>query len=260
MCIKVRRLFLALAACVAGGVSAAALRGVYATPGYVCGIWNNAGDAGMSKVPTTPVLAGSNLTLQDFRDGVTYWAYVGSGAMNQRGEARCSFTHAHLNDAGERDFFTATVQKYDDKYIKAAVYKFTQGADGVYVQQLATPYKQIASTSLTTWDFVNVATDGTITYDSAGLGNYNFYCFTAMKWVPTAAPARFFRNTDGEPTLTVDDLRDYRFSGVVGGGSGDRSVGRARDDGRRGVQRVHAGRRRADGLYVAAMASVIFAY
>lgn len=207
-----------LAAGFAGGLWAEALHSVYANPGYVCGIWNNASDDGMSKVPETPTLAAPGFRLEDFLD-VTHAGLAGWGAMKQRGEARAYSTHNYYDANGTLQFIAVAVQKYDDKFIKGAVYKLTQGDAGVYVQQLATPYKEIDASNLAKWDFINVADDGTITYNQTGSGSYNFYCYNAMKWVPVSAPALMFKNAPGEPTLTVDDLKDYRFSAINGGAS-----------------------------------------
>lgn len=158
-----------LAAGFAGGLWAEALHSVYANPGYVCGIWNNASDDGMSKVPETPTLAAPGFRLEDFLD-VTHAGLAGWGAMKQRGEARAYSTHNYYDANGTLQFIAVAVQKYDDKFIKGAVYKLTQGDAGVYVQQLATPYKEIDASNLAKWDFINVADDGTITYNQTGSG------------------------------------------------------------------------------------------
>lgn len=196
-----------------GGLFGEALQEAYYSPFAVRGRYATQ----MSKVPETPTLIAQGAKLSDF-ENTKFWAYAGSGAMNNPAWAQSYFTHAYRDGNGVLQFLVTTVQKYDDKYIKAVTIKLTQGEEGVLGQQLATPYFQTDSKNLTTHDFVNLASDGSITYNCTKLGNYNFYCFNGGQWVQKT-PELMFANPAGSPVLTVDDLKNYRFTGYFVGSS-----------------------------------------
>lgn len=215
---KTRQVLLAMVLGAFGCAYGAALQEVYKTPGYVWGIYDRYSETRMSKVPTTPTLIFPGAALEEMLD-CTFAGWAGAGAMNSVGDAMAYFTHPYYDADGVLQFVVTTIQKYDDKYVKGASIKLTQGAGGVMGEQIATPYYQTASSNLKTWDFVTVNDDGSLTWHWTQNGNYNFYCFNALKWVPVATKGLLFKNAPDEPTLTVDDLKNYRFTGVISGGS-----------------------------------------
>ncbi len=213
---KMRQMLLTVAFGCFGSAFGVALQDAYYSPFAVMGRYSS-DESQMRKVPAEPTLLAPGAKLSDF-ENTKFRAFAGYGAMSSRGWGTSYFTHAYRDANDDLQFLVTTVQKYDDKYIKGVTIKLTQGEEGVFGEQLATPYYQTDSKNLATHDFVNLAADGTITYNCSALGNYNFYCFNGGKWVPQT-PELMFANPPGEATLTVDDLKSFRFTGYMVGGS-----------------------------------------
>ena len=205
------------AVCLTEIAFAAATQELYSSPGYMLGIFNRNNESAMTKTPTTPALIFPGATLAEL-DECVISGWAGSGSMSSVGEAEAIHRHPYYNGQGQLEFLATAVQKLDDRYVKASIVKLTDGPGGVWGQELGVRYSAATSANWRNYDFVTVGADGGITLNGTSY-SYNFYALAAMKWVPVQAPRLFFGNPAGEATLTVDDLKNYRFTGIVSGGS-----------------------------------------
>ncbi len=219
-----------LATALLGGALCAAEQ-EYVAPGYIFGVFDDINPENMHVVQRdAPELAFPGATLEEIKD-LTFGAWFCGNMINERNNCESYFTKEYRNSSGTLEFLVVTPQKYDDKYVKGVAVKLTQGDDGVYAQALKRCWRTTSSSNLKTTDFVTVASDGTLTFNyssnSPGTdyygklngGGYAICAFNAMKWVPTSSAVLMFANPEGSSTLTLDDIKDYRFTGVVAGGS-----------------------------------------
>ena len=219
--------WLLTAALLGGALNATEL--AYTTPGYVFGVFDLTTPDNMNVVQPTPELAFPGATLEEIKN-LTFGAWFCGSMINGTGNCESYFTKKYTNAAGVLEFLVVTPQKYDDVYVKGVAVKLTQGEDGVYAQALKRCWRKCDSKYLASTDFVNLASDGTITFNySSGVpgngynggtnGGYAICALNAMKWVPSSAPTRVFANPADSSPLTLEDIKDYRFTGVIAGGS-----------------------------------------
>ncbi len=210
-----------------GGVAfGAAEREVYSSPHYVAGGAENHLLRTERPVVSTvreKVFAGA--TLAEI-ESATFGGYL--FGINQAGDALSYFTHPYRDANGVLQFLVVCVQKRDyrsisDCHIKSVAVKLTQGDDGVYAQLVradgTSPYLTTTDESLVaTRDFVSVANDGTISFQNyTGLLSYSMRSLFALQFVSPTNPVLVFANPAGGSTLTVDDIKDYSFEGVMVG-------------------------------------------
>ena len=173
------------------------------------------------KTSSTLLFPGAKLT--DLTN-VTFYAYQEkSSNCSNPGWAQSYFTHAYPAE-GEPQTLVTTIQRRDGVVIKGVVIKLTQGANGVYGQQDSLPYwsrstTEQADADIPTWDAAQFDGSGNIVPKDSrtGTGDYKFSFVHTRAPVPTAAPQLVFANGAGEPTLTLDDLRNCRFAGWLQG-------------------------------------------
>jgi len=192
----------------------------YRIPGYVYGAYYDNDYARMSEVPRdAPTLIFPGATLEEMNEGIPFSGWFRNLSCNA-GLVYSYHRHSYTNANNELEFVVATVQKYDDKYVKAVCIKLTRGEGGVYGQWIGSPYRTVGSSELAKTDFVTIAANGAITlgYNAGGFA-YRCYAFNMLKFLPKTTPVLTFTNNVGEATLTVDDLKNYAFSSFVAGGS-----------------------------------------
>ena len=184
--------------------------------GYAYGTYKD-----LVRVPQSRTLVFPGAALSELAD-VTFYAYSPSGnayAMRYAGIGQSRFVHAYP-DADNPEFLVTAIQRYDDGHVKATVVKLTEWFDGVYAEELCTPYYTTSdATQAEAHDFVNVSPTGVITYNCTNQGAYKYSFLNTMEFVPAAAPRLLFANAEGAEVLTVDDLRDCKFTGCFAGGN-----------------------------------------
>ena len=189
--------------------------------GDVWGIYDKNNPASMTHVTTADQLAFPGAKLEEFLD-CEWWGWM-DGSYMQASNGRAYFVHPWRDANDDLKSIVATVQKYDDKFVKGVVVKLTQGEDGVHVQGLTAIFRQTESGNLATTDFVTMGTDGMASYrnytdfnpiaPSPNAAGYGCACLNVIKWLKNKTVV-----TVG-PGLTVDDVKDCEFSAVFAGGS-----------------------------------------
>ena len=227
---KRSRMLAKLFAAVLFGGTLHAVEPEYTTPGYLFGVFDINTPENMHVVQRESELAFPGATLEEIKD-LTFGAWFCGNMINGTGNCESYFTKQYRDGDGTLQFLVVTPQKYDDKYVKGVAVKLTQGPDGVYAQALKRCWRQCDSKYVSSTDFVNVSADGAITfnyssnnpgidyYGTLSGGGYAICAFNAMKWVRKSAATLTFANPAGSPTLTLDDIKNYRFTGVIAGGS-----------------------------------------
>ncbi len=215
---------LAVALTVCGALEVSALQNVYSTPGYVFGVFDTYTTGNMSYVPTTPTLAFEGATLEEL-EPLMFGGWMCGAWISGKGNVRSYFTHAYRDAGGILQFLVVEITINDSNLIKGVVIKLTQGEGGVYAQAVFSGYR--SGGTLTDTDFVSISESGDLSFNyTAGSvateyegGGYGVCAFNAMLWIPKAAPMLVFKNPAGSPVLRVDDIKNYRFSGITAGSS-----------------------------------------
>ena len=206
---------------VAGFAHGAAELKTYATPGYVFGVGgvsNNVLRTDRPFVTKTDQLVFPGATLAEIRNH-TFCGYMSGSCATW--SARSYFTHEYTV-AGELKALLVTIQRLDNNgpnnsYIKGTTIKLTQRDDGVWAKCVECPYFTTTDASLeATKDFARFDGNGNVVFQNCtGTGgNYNIQAFAALAVVPTTERALVFANPPDGTTLTVNDIRDYAFTGI----------------------------------------------
>ena len=216
---------------VIGAVFGAAELPEYVMPGYVMG----GADVDMNYidrplVTETPQLVFAGATLEEIRN-LTFCGC--EQKLNQGGHALSYFTHDYTDAEGRLQFLVVTVQKLDyktasDSHIKGVSVKLTQRDDGVWAERIFGPYFTTPDANLVpTRDFIAIDPNGTVSLqNNSGNAAYALRAICALTPIPTNAPALAFSNPAGGTTLTVNDIKDYHFTGIIVGPSVNRAYTR----------------------------------
>ena len=216
---------LVLAGALACGAQATSvpLHGVYEAPGCSFGTYSYGNPTNSPFVTTNRTLAFPGVTLAKLEDA-EFLGYM-TGPYISKGYGSSYAKHVYRDSSGDIQFIVASVQKIHSGSVKAVVFKLTEGDLGTYVEALSARYLPTDDTVSVDHDFVTVNGSGKIivsgkvtTIASSPTENgYALTAFHAYKTVPTGAPALMFANRPGEATLTLDDIADCIFSGVMCG-------------------------------------------
>ena len=214
-----KKLLLILSTGFVGMVFGAAELESYATPGYVFGGADVSVEAKDRQQVGEAQLAFPGATLAEIRD-LTFFGYMVGMSVNS---AACSyFTHEYRDGNGELQFLVVTVQKEDANRYKGVAVKLTQYDDGVWAKRVDGIWlgdmKKFVS-SLSVWDCINITADGTIgpKVHYGTDSSFQVKALSALKPVQKNAPALVFANPPGGTTLTVEDIRNYDFTGIATG-------------------------------------------
>ena len=198
----------------------------YAQPGYLFGVYDTVSPGNMTLVKTVRELVFPGATLEELATCDFAGVFCGA-SVSTKEEARAYHVKAHRTASGTLDFLLVPIQKADDAnncYVKCAILKLTEEADGVWAQAVGARYYKSTSSrwkqDAVNIDFVNLAADGSYTFNhqqgSAATGyssgGYGVCAFSALAIVPATAPALAFTNTLDQAVLTVEDLKDRDFS------------------------------------------------
>ncbi len=203
----------------------------YVMPGYVMGGADvDVSSSERPQVTATPQLVFANATLDEIRN-LTFCGLEQN--LNNNGPALSYFTHDYTDANGVLQFLVVTVQKLDyknatDSHIKAVTVKLTQKPDGVWAERVNGPYFTTPDATLVpTRDFVAIGDNGTIGFvNNTGTSGYSLRSLCALTPIPTDVPAIAFANPAGGTTLTVDDIKNYNFTGIIVGPSVSRAYTR----------------------------------
>ena len=227
---KISLFAVALMGVIGASFGAAELR-EYVMPGYVTGGADvDVNCSERAQVTATPQLVFAGATL----DGIRNLTFCGlEQNLNNNGQALSYFTHDYTDANDVLQFLVVTVQKLDyrsatDSYIKGVSVKLTQREDGVWAERIFGPYFSTTDSNLVpTRDFIAIGPDGAVSLqNNSGNGAYSLRSLCALTLVPTNAPAIAFANPAGGTTLTVDDIKDYNFTGIILGPSVNRAYTR----------------------------------
>ena len=216
-----KKLLLILSTGFVGMVFGAAELESYATPGYVFGGADVSVEAKDRQQVGEAQLAFPGATLAEIKD-LTFFGYMVGMSVNS---AACSyFTHEYVDGSGTLQFLAVTVQKEDANRYKGVAVKLTQHDDGVWAERvegiwLGDMKLYVTPLSISAWDCVAIASDGTIgpRVHYGTDGEFQVKALSALKPVQKNAPALVFANPPGGTTLTVEDIRNYDFTGIATG-------------------------------------------
>ena len=207
----------------ASSAFAAALHEVYSQPAYMYGpMFDGSNYGSMLVVPKTDTLIFPDATIKEL-ENLDFTAYF---EQDQKRHGYCSHLHKYEKD-GVLQWLLVTVQRRDwntkKSYSKATSIQLWDGEGGVWGKTAGAGFvSEWDDSRAMDYDFVkNIDADGNITWQNGGAPgsgyNYDYKGFTARKWVKADTPTLMFANGDGESILTVNDLRNYRFSGEMVG-------------------------------------------
>ena len=228
-----KKIFLFAMALVGAVVFGAADCQSYVMPGYVTGGADvDVNCSERAQVTATPQLVFAGATLGEIRN-LTFCGL--EQKLNNNGPALSYFTHDYTDANGVLQFLVVTVQKLDyktatDSHIKSVTVKLTQKSDGVWAERVNGPYLTTSDAALVpTTDFVAIGNDGTITFaNNTGTSVYQLFSLCALTPVPVDNAGLAFANPAGGTTLTVDDIKNYNFTGIIVGPSVGRAFTRRR--------------------------------
>ena len=213
----------AAAICVAAALPSWAGAARYAQPVWSMGNFNPEDPQGsLIAVTASPRLAFKGLTLAQVKakldEGYELSAQMFGGHLNGKGTIVSLYNIRYYPSADSIENIFGNFCIVDGGLPKAVCVEFTDGEDGVYVKALKALY---ALNGAVTTDFMNVAADGTVTYKnykqfmnlatswsatSYGAGNLQL-----AKFIPSGSPLLVF------PGATLDEIKDYGFTGYMGG-------------------------------------------
>ena len=183
---------------------------------------------------STPVLAFAGLTLQQIIDDnyAMYGIFCGASVgTNYRGQPIGVYNlQSYTNDAGMVSEVFCMANIIESPFTKSVMFMLYDGADGVYARWWTTRYIQQENLYL---KFATLTGYDTLTYVN-GNNNYNGTAtgyssgkpgicgLTASRFIPATEPILVWKSDGEQPTLTLNDIKDYEFAGYFSGASVDK--------------------------------------
>ncbi len=183
-------------------------------------------------VPSTPTLAFPGITVADLvEDKYTIYGFFCGGYVNDnyKGNPAAPMhfqAHTNAEQVIDKAFGTLSIiEGGPNTYCKGVSIEYTNGADGVYARAFSARYKR------TDWigeRFVSMAADGAYSYYNTAAdvatawrtgGAYGIAGLTATRFVRPDEQVPIWANDADEPTLTLDDVKNYDFHGFMAGPS-----------------------------------------